>query len=70
MVNHPLDHDTRKALCVHLGEQAGRQIAYLIYQMAARIDSLERRKVDIMPIVKEGNWPKLGMDRDATDALS
>jgi hypothetical protein len=53
MLKHPLDFNTRKALCVHLGEMAGRQIADLIFDLAERVESLEREKVDVTHIVPE-----------------
>jgi hypothetical protein len=53
MLRHPLDFNTRKALCVHLGETAGREIANLIFGLAARVEALERGKVDVTPIVPE-----------------
>jgi hypothetical protein len=43
---------TRKALSVHLGEAAGREVADLLQRMAERIEKLERTKVDIMPVVQ------------------
>jgi endonuclease IV len=45
---------SRKALTVHLGEAAGREVAELLQKMAERIERLERNKVDIMPVVSSG----------------
>jgi hypothetical protein len=51
MNEHPLDFNTRKSLCVHLGEGAGQEISDLIMRMAERISALERGKVDVTPII-------------------
>lgn len=42
---------TRKALEVHLGEEAGREVAAVLQRMAEALATLERRKVDVTPIV-------------------
>jgi len=55
MLKHPLDFNTRKSLCVHLGEPAGRAIADLVFTLAARVEALERSKVDVMPVIRENN---------------
>lgn len=46
-----LSSNCRKALTVHLGEAAGREVAELLQKMAERIERLEQSKVDIMPVV-------------------
>ena len=46
MLKHPLEFNTRKALEVQLGEAPGREIAEAIFRLAARIEQLERSKVD------------------------
>ena len=46
-----LSSNCRKALTVHLGEAAGREVAELLQKMADRIERLERSKVDIMPVI-------------------
>ena len=51
MLKHPLDFSTRKALEVQLGEVPGREISEVIFQLAARIEQLERTKVDKTLIV-------------------
>jgi hypothetical protein len=51
MLRHPLNFETRKALCVHLGETVGREIAELVFHLATRIEALERGKVDVTPIL-------------------
>jgi hypothetical protein len=38
---------TRKALCVHLGEAAGMEIANLLQSLADRVAQLERSKVSV-----------------------
>ena len=53
MLKHPLDYNTRKSLCVHLGETAGRAIADLVFQLASRVEALERGKVDVIPIIPQ-----------------
>lgn len=45
-----LSHSSRKALSVQIGEGAGNELADLIQEMAARIQRLERSKVDVTPI--------------------
>lgn len=54
MLKHPLDFNTRKALCVQLGDEVGRELADLVFRLAARIEALERGKVDVTPIVIAG----------------
>lgn len=49
-----LTYSARKALTVHIGEQAGTEIADLIQQMAAEIEELRRTKVSITRIVPGG----------------
>lgn len=51
MTKHPLQFETRKAICVQLGESAGKQIADLLQQMATKIEALQRDKVDVTPII-------------------
>ena len=46
-----LSYNTRKALSVHLGDEAGGEIINLIQRMAQRIDALERNKVNVTHIV-------------------
>ena len=45
-----LSFNTRKALCVHLGESAGRELADLLVRLATRVDAVERGKVDVISI--------------------
>ncbi len=54
MLKHPLDFNTRKALAVQLGETPGKEIAEVIFQMAARIEHLERIKLDKTFVVPGG----------------
>ena len=51
MLKHPLDFTTRKALEVQLGESPGRDIAEVLLRLAARVEQLERMKVDKTMIV-------------------
>lgn len=52
MTTPQLSFATRKALCVHLGESAGNEVANLLQHLARRIDELERNKVDVTPIMQ------------------
>ena len=51
MANFGLSYNTRKALCVQLGEAAGNEVADLMQRMAQRIEALERNKVNVTRIV-------------------
>lgn len=63
MNDHPLDFNTRKSLCVHLGDAAGREISDLILRMAERIAALESGKVDVTPIIPHASRTvRLGAD--------
>lgn len=44
----------RKALCVQVGEDAGNELVDLIDALIARVEQLERGKVDVMQIVPTG----------------
>ena len=58
MLKHPLDFSTRKTLEVQLGETPGREIAEVVFQLAARIEQLERTKVDktlIVPVASNAD---------------
>ncbi len=46
-----VSYSCRKALTVHLGDRAGTEVAELLQQLVARIEALERGKVDVMPII-------------------
>ncbi|MDA7915372.1 hypothetical protein OAE21_00875 [Rubripirellula sp.] len=46
-----LSYNSRKALIVNIGENAGTEIAELIAQMAAEIEELRRSKVNVTRIV-------------------
>jgi hypothetical protein len=46
-----ISFSTRKALEVHLGEEAGREVANVLQKMAEAVASLEKKKVDVTPIV-------------------
>ncbi|QEG38395.1 hypothetical protein [Roseimaritima ulvae] len=50
-----LSYNSRKALTVHIGEQAGTEIANLIQRMATEIDELRRTKVSVTRIVPSQN---------------
>ena len=53
MKSSDLSFNTRKALCNHLTENAGKELADLIQQLVARIEHLEHNKVDITRIIPE-----------------
>lgn len=46
-----LSYNARKALTVHIGEQAGTEIANMIQKMATEIEELRRTKVSVTRIV-------------------
>ncbi|MFO1066231.1 MAG: hypothetical protein U0892_20425 [Pirellulales bacterium] len=52
--HHGLSYQTRKALCVQLGEAAGNEIANLLQRMAAQIEELKRSKVNVTQVVPAG----------------
>ncbi len=52
-----LSASTRKALCVHLGEGAGNEIAQLIRSMAAQIEELKRSKVNVTQVIPDASKP-------------
>jgi hypothetical protein len=45
-----LSYNTRKSLCVQVGQEAGTELADLIIRMASRIEELERNKVNVTQI--------------------
>jgi hypothetical protein len=45
-----ISFSTRKALEVHLGEEAGREVANVLQKMAEAVANLEKKKVDVTPI--------------------
>lgn len=49
--NIGLSYNSRKALMVNIGDQAGMEIANLISQMASEIEELRRTKVSVTKIV-------------------
>jgi hypothetical protein len=60
MIRHPLDYNTRKALCVHLGDNAGQELANVILELMRRVEQLERQKVDVIEIVPATKKPSTG----------
>ena len=48
-----LSFNTRKSLCNHLGELAGAELAEFLQQLKARIETVERNKVEITRIVPD-----------------
>jgi hypothetical protein len=55
MKKNGLSFNTRKALANKLGDAAGQEVADLISHLVARIEQLERNKVDITPVVSSAN---------------
>ncbi len=51
MASLGLSYNTRKSLCVQMGEGPGNEIANLIQKMAQRIEALERNKVNVTRII-------------------
>lgn len=49
--NRSLSFEARKCLCIHLGEQAGNEIANLLVHLESRVSNVERSKVDVTTIV-------------------
>ena len=47
-----LSFSTRKALCVQLGEDAGKEIADLLQRLVDDVEGLERTKVDVTPVIR------------------
>lgn len=52
-----LSFNTRKSLCNHLGELAGRELAEYLLELHAKLDRLQRTKVDRTPVVPDAPWP-------------
>jgi hypothetical protein len=52
-----LSASTRKALTVHLGENAGTEIANLIRNLAAQIEELKKSKVSVTQVIPDANKP-------------
>lgn len=48
-----LSFNTRKTLTVQLGDAAGQEVANLLQKLAARVEELERTKVNVTPIAPE-----------------
>ena len=46
-----LSFNTRKSLSVHINETAGAELVETIEYLLARIEQLEKSKVDVTPIV-------------------
>lgn len=53
MAQLKLSTSIRKALAVHIGEAAGRELCELLSELIRRVEDLERRKVDVTTIVPE-----------------
>ena len=59
-----LSSNSRKALCVQVGENAGAEIAMLLQSLAERVDYLERTKVNVTPIAPANSANLLGTTPD------
>ena len=62
-----LSFNTRKSLSNHLGELAGQELSEFLHQLLARIENVERSKVDVTPIVP-GNASILAAHSAPADA--
>lgn len=51
MNQNELSYRARKALTVHIGEEAGAEISDLICRLCAEIEQLKRSKVDVTNLV-------------------
>jgi hypothetical protein len=60
-----LSVNTRKSLCIHINEKAGTEVADVIESLLARIDHLERTKVDVTPIAPDSSRSVLKARRAA-----
>ena len=57
-----LSNNSRKALCVQVGESAGSEIANLLQVLSERVAQLERSKVNVTPVAPANSvnlMPKL-----------
>jgi len=50
-----LSTNTRKALGVQIGEEAGREIAELLDELARRLEEVERTKVNVTTIAPQSD---------------
>ena len=50
-----LSYNTRKALSVQIGEEAGREIAELLAELGRRLEAVERTKVNVTAIAPQTN---------------
>jgi hypothetical protein len=50
-----ITYSTRKALEVHLGESAARELVSVLQSLADAVAALEKKKVDVTPIAPEQN---------------
>ena len=66
MSDMELTYNTRKALCVHIGEPAGIELANLLRKLIARVEQLEKSKVDVTPVAPKSsaNLLEAGYARD------
>jgi len=67
MASENLSFNTRKSLANHLGELAGQELTEFLHQLMARIENVERGKVDVTPIVP-GGVSMLAASRSTADA--
>ncbi|MBM4093071.1 MAG: hypothetical protein FJ276_27225 [Planctomycetes bacterium] len=56
MTRDALSFNTRKSLCNHLGDSAGSELADLLQHLKLRLESVERNKVDVTPIVPDAHY--------------
>ena len=51
MSDDKISYRARKALVVHIGEEAGSEIADLISKLVSEVEELRRTKVDVTEII-------------------
>jgi hypothetical protein len=51
MHQHALSFNTRKALCLQLGDSAGKELADVLERITSRLDAMDREKVAVIPLV-------------------
>ena len=49
-----LSFNMRKSLCNHLGDLAGAELAEFLQHLKSRLETIERTKVDVTPVVPQG----------------
>ncbi|MHB0955313.1 MAG: hypothetical protein ACYC0X_02940 [Pirellulaceae bacterium] len=58
-----LSFNTRKSLCNQLGDAAGNEVADILQEFRSRLDSIERDKIDVIPIVPRASAERVPLAR-------